>query len=231
MCHGEDVGGRVYADMGALGVIVGSNLTRGKGGVGSKFSDLDWVRAIRHGVRQDGTSLVAMPSEVFTHMSDGDLASVIAFLKNAPPVDRETAAHAFWIRGRALLAAGKLNILVAPKTHHEPNSPYVRPAPSVRIRPVSRDDQRRATAARHTVVRRARRRPAESAAGVESHAYGLGTWSQTDFFTALRDGKRPDGKVLDEFMPWKSFAKMTDNEIIAIWLYLKSVPPKPTGNK
>src|SRR5688572_4339829 len=29
MCHGDDVGGRVYADMGALGVIVGTNLTRG----------------------------------------------------------------------------------------------------------------------------------------------------------------------------------------------------------
>ena len=60
---------------------------------------------------------------------------------------------------------------------------------------------------------------------------GLGTWSQSDFFTAMREGKRPDGKVLDEFMPWKSFAKMTDSEITAIWLYLKSVPPKPTGNK
>ena len=39
MCHGDDVGGRVYADMGALGVIVGSNLTRGRGGVGGTFSD------------------------------------------------------------------------------------------------------------------------------------------------------------------------------------------------
>jgi len=60
---------------------------------------------------------------------------------------------------------------------------------------------------------------------------GLGAWSQADFFTALREGKRPDGRVLDEFMPWKSFAKMTDNELTALWLYLKSVPPKPTGNK
>jgi len=40
-----------------------------------------------------------------------------------------------------------------------------------------------------------------------------------------------DGSAINPFMPWKSFAKMTDNEIIAIWLYLKSVPPKPTGNK
>ena len=132
MCHGDDVGGRVYADMGALGVIVGSNLTRGRGGVGGTFSDLDWVRAIRHGVRRDGTSLVAMPSEVFTHMNDDDLGSVIAFLEAAPPVDRELPATRFGFAGRALLAAGKLNILVAPKTHFQPGGVVIRPAPSVK---------------------------------------------------------------------------------------------------
>jgi len=231
MCHGEDVGGRVYADMGALGVIVGSNLTRGKGGVGSKFSDLDWVRAIRHGVRQDGTSLVAMPSEVFTHMSDGDLASVIAFLKSAPPVDRELPPTRFGFAGRALLAAGRLNILVAPKTHHEPNSPYVRPAPSVEygryLATISGCHGCHGTGLSGGRVAGPPNLPPAS----NLTPTGLGTWSQDDFFTALRDGRRPDGKVLDEFMPWKSFAKMTDNEIMAIWMYLKSVPPKPTGNK
>ena len=36
---------------------------------------------------------------------------------------------------------------------------------------------------------------------------------------------------LDEFMPWKVFRGMTDAEIHAIWLYLRSVPAKPFGNK
>lgn len=26
-------------------------------------------------------------------------------------------------------------------------------------------------------------------------------------------------------MPWKNFAKFTDDELKAIWLFLKSVPP------
>jgi hypothetical protein len=32
-------------------------------------------------------------------------------------------------------------------------------------------------------------------------------------------------------MPWKTYAGMTDDEIAAIWLYLRTVPAKPFGNK
>ena len=46
-----------------------------------------------------------------------------------------------------------------------------------------------------------------------------------------RAKQRPDGTRLNEFMPWKVVRGMTDAEIHAIWLYLRSVPPKPFGNK
>jgi hypothetical protein len=60
---------------------------------------------------------------------------------------------------------------------------------------------------------------------------GIGSWTEADLTRALRDGKRPDGSQLDEFMPWKVFRGMTDAEIRALWLYLTSVPPKAFGNK
>ena len=75
LCHGDDLGGAVYADMGMIGVIAGPNLTRGRGGRPADFTLADWVRALRFGVRRDGTSLIAMPSEVFTSFTDDDLAS------------------------------------------------------------------------------------------------------------------------------------------------------------
>jgi len=40
-----------------------------------------------------------------------------------------------------------------------------------------------------------------------------------------------DGTQIDPFMPWKTYAGMTDDEIAAIWGYLRSVPAKPFGNK
>ena len=44
---------------------------------------------------------------------------------------------------------------------------------------------------------------------------GIGNWTEADLVRALREGKRPDGSSLDEFMPWKVFRGMTDAEIHA----------------
>src|SRR5688572_27359596 len=122
LCHGEDLGGGVYADEGAIGRIVGPNLTRGHGGVGAELTTNDWVRAIRYGVRRDGTSLLVMPSGVYTFFSDADLAAIIAYVQRAPAVDRELPRSGFGWLGRTLFSFGRLNLLVAPKTHHPGNA-------------------------------------------------------------------------------------------------------------
>ena len=49
-------------------------------GRGATLADSDWVRAIRHGVRRDGTSLIVMPSEVYVHLGERDLAALVATL-------------------------------------------------------------------------------------------------------------------------------------------------------
>jgi hypothetical protein len=62
-------------------------------------------------------------------------------------------------------------------------------------------------------------------------ATGLAEWTEADLARALRAGRRPDGRAIDGFMPWRTFAEMTDDEIRALWLYLRSVPPRPFGHK
>lgn len=32
-------------------------------------------------------------------------------------------------------------------------------------------------------------------------------------------------------MPWKATAKMTDQDLEAVWLFLRSLPPKPWGGR
>ena len=230
-CHGEDLGGRVYADMGPIGIVAGPNLTPGRGGRGAVFRDDDWVRAIRFGTHRDGTSLIAMPSEVFMNMSDADLGAVVAYLERLPPIDREMPASRFRPLGRALLAAGKLNILTAPKT---PARSSVASVP-VGITPAY---------GKYLV---------EIAGCAGCHGYGLsggrvagppgtppasnltpagiGSWTEADLRRVLRQGRKPNGTPIDPFMPWKTYAGMTDDEIAAIWLYLRTVPAKPFGNK
>jgi len=231
LCHGSDLGGAVYSSSSAIGTVAGPNLTHGQGGLSTDYGDMDYVRAIRRGVKRDSTSLIVMPSEVFTHLSQEDMGAVLAFLKQLPPVDRKVPPSGFGPIGRALLATGKMNILVAGKTPR-----YDAPAS------VARDT----TPAYGKYL-------ADISGCHGCHGYGLSggrvagppglppasnltpagiaSWTEADLTRALREGKRPDGTGLDEFMPWKVFRGMTDAEIHAVWLYLKSVPPKPFGNK
>jgi hypothetical protein len=41
-------------------------------------------------------------------------------------------------------------------------------------------------------------------------------------------GTRPDGRKIDPFMPFESFAKLNDTEKRALWAYLKSLPARPS---
>ena len=59
----------------------------------------------------------------------------------------------------------------------------------------------------------------------------IGQWSEADFFRALREGKRPNGAEINPFMPWQASGKMTDDEIRAVWQFLKSVPARPSGTR
>jgi mono/diheme cytochrome c family protein len=56
---------------------------------------------------------------------------------------------------------------------------------------------------------------------------GIGPWSESDIVTAIRTGKRPDGRMLMPPMPWPDFAILTDADAGAIAKYLKSIPPVP----
>jgi mono/diheme cytochrome c family protein len=48
-------------------------------------NDLQIERAIRHGVRPDGTSLLLMPSAMLYFLDDADLSDLIAYLRSLPP--------------------------------------------------------------------------------------------------------------------------------------------------
>src|SRR5690606_39103581 len=90
-CHGQRLEGTVLIDAPPF-LVVASNLTSGAGGVGGQLDAAGWERAIRHGVGVDGRGLVIMPAEAYTHLSDTDLAAMIAYLESLPPVDNELPA-------------------------------------------------------------------------------------------------------------------------------------------
>src|SRR5579862_6744787 len=73
-CHRPNLEGAYIPDFGVWSL----NLTR----LATTFSDQDFDRAIRHGLRPDGTSVAEyMPSDAFQYMSDSDLADILAFVR------------------------------------------------------------------------------------------------------------------------------------------------------
>jgi len=81
---------------------------------GRRIHDTDLIRAIRYGVNFDGTSVVGMPSTAFHHLTDRDLAAIIAFLRSRPPgPDGTDAANAFRVFARSGIATGQFTLPAA----------------------------------------------------------------------------------------------------------------------
>ena len=56
-------------------------------------------------------------------------------------------------------------------------------------------------------------------------ATGIGEWSFEEFYRSMKAGIRPDGSHLYPAFPYTDFAKMTDEDIASLFLYLQSVEP------
>jgi mono/diheme cytochrome c family protein len=230
-CHGPDMSGSTVIDQFPLGRITGSNLTRGRGGVGGRYSDADFVRAIRHGVNPDGKPLLIMPSNEFNGMSNAEVAALIAYLRSIPAVDKERPENAVWPLGRALMVGGVIPMLAAEQIDHTAPRP-ADPVPGVSV------EYGRHLAAGCTgchgktlVGGPIPGAPDWAPAGnLTPHADGLGRWTEADLIRALRTGRRPDGTELRAPMPWKAYSQMTDVELRALYTYLRTIPALPDGS-
>lgn len=80
-CHGTDVDGAVFIDDPLLARLIAPSLTAAVRG----YDNADLVRIIRRGVRPDGSSVIGMPSEMFSGLTDADLGKILAHLNSAPP--------------------------------------------------------------------------------------------------------------------------------------------------
>jgi mono/diheme cytochrome c family protein len=66
------------------------------------------------------------------------------------------------------------------------------------------------------------------AANLTSDKTGIGNWQEKNFITAIREGKSkgiPNGRKLLPPMPWEMYKNMTDEELKAVFAYLKSTKP------
>ena len=235
VCHTADLGGAVFVDVPAVFRLSAQNLTRGSGGKAAGYATAaDWERAIRQGVAPDGRALLFMPSQEFYNISDTDLGALISYVRSRPPVDRVFATRSVGPIARALFLTGKLELVPAEVIDHAAPRP-VAPAPGVTVA----YGQYLATTCSgchgHTFsggpIPGA---PPDMAAPLNittDTITGVGKWSLADFSRAIRQGIRPNGVPLGRDMPFVQFARYSDDEVAAIWMYLQTVPAKAYGGR
>jgi mono/diheme cytochrome c family protein len=230
-CHGEDLGGKHVVNAGPVMQIHAPNITRG--GLLAQIDVARFEHAVRHAVDRDGRSLLVMPSEDYVLLPDTDIAAMYAYLQQLPAREGVQADSSVGPLGRVLMLFGKLPILAAEKVDHARASQPEAPPPAAvdaaygaHVAQICVGCHRADFSGGHVAGTPARFKPA---ANLTPHAEGLGAWSEADFLTAMRTGVRPDGRALDLFMPWREFSRMDDTELRAMWVYLSSLPGKPTG--
>jgi cytochrome c553 len=229
-CHGKDLGGAVVMHDGAMGLVAGSNLTSGLGGLPANFSDLDFVKAIRHGLAPNGRGLYLMPSTDFATLTESDLADIVAYIRSVPPVDRPSIPIDLGPVARALVATGKLQLAADQIDHDAVRPDDVKPGPTVAYG--------RYLAVGCTGCHGPKLSGGKIEIGPPSwpHAANLTAagelshWTEADFVKALRAKIRPDGSKIDPVMP-AVMGEMNDMELQALWAFLQTLPAVPTGTR
>lgn len=217
-CHGADLGGGIVIDEPNIATLYAPNLTE----IADDLTGAEWDLAVRHGIDQDGGALYLMTSRDYQHLTDSDVAAMLAYIRNLPEVDRDTPAATYGAVGRFGLVVGLFPPPDAARIDHTRQRPEIERAPTAEYGEYLAQ------------VCTGCHQPDFSggliagldyeAANIQGGA-GLSGWSATDFITAMRTGVTPDGDTLDPTkMPWPQVALFTDDDLTAIHAYLMTLP-------
>jgi cytochrome c553 len=241
-CHAADPkkdkdgplsGGMEFRDW-RIGIARASNLTPDpETGLGS-WSDAEIVRALRNGQSRDGRLIApVMPYEWFHQMSDDDAFAVARYLRSLPPVHnavKQEPSFAFKI-GRALFLRPKPAMTTA-APERAATAEYggylaqhvglCGDCHTQRTGLLQKPDRNRLFAG---MSHPPKGFPAKPPNLTPDPTTGIGSWSEADFIRAMRTGVAPNGDKLKPFMPWPQLKRMSDDDLRAIYLYLRTLPP------
>jgi mono/diheme cytochrome c family protein len=229
-CHGADLAGGDPIVLGPLGTVVGANITMAN--LGLAYSDGEFARVIRDGIKRDGRTLRFMPAQDFAWLPDSDLTAIVSYLRVAPPVDKACQPSVIGVLGKVLDRRGKIIMDVARRIDHDKHETAPAPAPDAAYGAYLT----RLCAGCHGEGFSGGPIPGAPPSlptplDLTPDATGLQGWTFADFEKLMRTAVRKNGKPLDPFMPVEAWRNFDDTEMHAIWAFLQSLPPKPFGGR
>jgi mono/diheme cytochrome c family protein len=199
-------------------------------GAGS-WSDDQLARAIREGVGHDGRALFPfMPYQGFRALSDEDLASIIVYLRSLPPVHKQQPTTELIFPVNYLIRnipqpleapvqapdlstpekRGKYLVTIAGCADcHTPQDAHGQPLPGKAL-------------AGGLILDGPWGRVASG--NITPDASGIPYYDLAMFTEVMRTGF-VKARRLNQIMPWQAYRGMTDEDIAAVFAYIKTYPP------
>lgn len=230
-CHGAKGGGAVFVDDGKGMRIAGPNITPGPGNVVKGYTPEDWVRTIRHGVNPQGHALMVMPSEDYNRLTDDDLASLVAFVRHLEPATGGAAVLDLPLPVRVMYGYGLIPDAASKIDHSLPPGQPVADGVNVNHGAYVANMCLGCHGAKLNGGRIAGGPPDWPPAANLTPGEGSGMARYPDaksFAQMFKTGKRPDGTPV-KVMPFGSLGAMSDVDVQALYLYLKTLAPQPHG--
>jgi len=227
---GQELAGRVVEDNAAFRAVA-PNLT--PAGRLAGWSDAELIRAIREGIRPDGSVMgPPMPFTMYRGLSDDDADSIVMFLRSLPATESAEAlpeseyriplppAYGPPIESVAAIPAGVTveygAYLAGPVAHcmecHTPMGPQ---GPMLDTHLGAGGFEFHGPWG--TSV----------AANLTSHEDGLKNYTDDQIAAMITKGVRADGSPMLPPMPYGYLAQFTPDDLAAVILYLRSLPPLP----
>jgi mono/diheme cytochrome c family protein len=226
-CHGDNGTGQTFINDPNGLYARGANLTLGTGSAIRKYTELDWVRSIRHGVKPDGRPLFIMPSEDYSRFSDNDVADIVAYVRSLPAQDAEPGPlYRLPLIVKLVHGAGILKDS-AEKIDH--SLPPQQPVPVGATLEHGRYLAQTCAGCHGAKLQGGNITGAPPdwppAANLTAGQTGvMGLYQSVDQFkNMMHTGARPDGSKVNSAMPFKSFQYINDTDLGALFVYLKSL--------
>lgn len=208
-CHGKELQGKRFYELYA------SNLTREV----ASYSDAQLEQLLREGVHPTGRDVWAMPSEVFQHLSQPDMAALISYLRTLKPAGRPTGKPLpFEPETKKLIAEGKF----------KPAAAFVRESRT--LGPIDLGNN-------HALGRYITRVTCAECHGAKldgnsdtPNLIAAGGYSRAEFEKLITQGVPTGNRKLNELMAkvaQNRFSQLTSRERDALFAYLKARAEQP----
>jgi mono/diheme cytochrome c family protein len=202
-------------------------------GIGN-ISDAQLARMMRHNVLHDGRA--AVPFMEYQNMSDEDLIAIISYLRSQPAVKNQIAPREFSFLGKTIMS------FVIKPSGPTGTPPAKSPAEGATVERGKYLVENVANCAgchtKRSMTDGSYQMPKLSGGtamlGEDGKNYTppnltphpttghITNWTEEQFVTRFRAGPLNGN---GSHMPWRAFARMSDDDLRAIFRYLKTVPP------